>query len=310
MILGPMTTPNPPRPDNPRGAWTPEWRQQGAWQPAPAYGAGQFGAPGQAGGPGESRKPGGRNTLGIIGLVVAVLGAVLSCVPGIAIVGWILLPIGFVLGVIGLTASDKPKGTAIGAVVVSIVGTLVAAAAFLVMMGSALDEVFGGDTTVTSSESGTAAGSGAGAGASDPGGSDEVGTRANPASIGDTLANDEWRVVVNSVTRDGTDAVMGANMFNDPPPPGSEYALINLTATYLGSDSAHVEFLSVAFVTDEGNVINSFDHAAVVPDPLGGELYTGATATGNVDLAIPTDAGGLLRIGLGLLGDEVFVKIG
>lgn len=133
--------------------------------------------------------------------------------------------------------------------------------------------------------------------------------RNNPSAMGDVLSNDKWELVVNSFTRNATDQVLAANMFNDPPPAGSQYALVSITATYIGADSGHADFFGAAFVTDSGNVIRSYDHSAVVPEPLEGELYTGASATGNIDLAIPEGESGLLRLDLGAFGDEVFVVI-
>ena len=39
----------------------------------------------------------GRNTVGIVALVMAVIGFIFACVPGALIVGWILLPISFII---------------------------------------------------------------------------------------------------------------------------------------------------------------------------------------------------------------------
>ena len=40
------------------------------------------------------------NTVGLIALVVGVIGFVFACVPGALVVGWVLLPIAFILGVV------------------------------------------------------------------------------------------------------------------------------------------------------------------------------------------------------------------
>jgi hypothetical protein len=246
--------------------------------------------------------------VGIIGLVVAILGAIMSVVPGAAIIGWLLLPIGFILGLVGLFMNGKPKGTAIAAVIVSIVGTILAIAFFVTVVGDAFDDAFNEDVTVSQADGeGTAGGQSAADEAPEAGSA--IGTRENPAAIGDAVSGDEWEVVVNAFTRNATDQVMAANPFNDPPPAGSQYALVNLTATYIGEGSSLADFIGVAFVTDSGNVVRSFDNAAVVPDPLEGELYNAASATGNVDLAIPEGAGGLLRLELGTFGGEVFVAV-
>jgi hypothetical protein len=38
------------------------------------------------------------NTIGLIGLIASIIGFVFACVPGALIIGWVLLPIAFVLG--------------------------------------------------------------------------------------------------------------------------------------------------------------------------------------------------------------------
>ena len=51
---------------------------------------------------------GGKNVLGLIAMILAILGLVLACIPGVLILGWILLPISFILGIVGtLTQVDK-----------------------------------------------------------------------------------------------------------------------------------------------------------------------------------------------------------
>ncbi len=268
---------------------------------APAYGTPPL--------PGEQPSP-RRNTVGIIALVVAVLGAIFSVVHGWAALGWILLPFGFILGLVGLFMSGRSKKTAIAAVIVSIVGTIMAMAFFASVVGSAVDEAFGSeDVTVSQSGSTDSDGSADAVAAAADIGDDQVGTRNNPAAIGDVLSAGDWEVVVNSFTRNATVQVMAANMFNDPPPADSQYALVNLTATYVGEGSGHADFLSTAFVTDAGNVVRSYDHPVVTPDPLEGELYNGASATGNIDFAIPEGESGLLRLELETFGDEVFVAV-
>lgn len=62
------------------------------------------------------------------------------------------------------------------------------------------------------------------------------GTRENPYPVGSVIDNDEWRVVVNSVTLGATDAVIAGNSFNEPPADGNEYILVNYSVTYLGAD--------------------------------------------------------------------------
>ncbi|QIK71968.1 hypothetical protein G7070_06440 [Propioniciclava coleopterorum] len=100
----------------------------------------------------------GRNTIGLIALIVAVLGFVFAVMEGAYILGWVLLPIGFILGLVGLFARDKPKLTAIAAVIVAIVGTVAGAIAFTSSMGRIVDEAFqqAGTTTVAPATPGVA----------------------------------------------------------------------------------------------------------------------------------------------------------
>jgi hypothetical protein len=65
------------------------------------------------------------NTIGLIALIVSIIGFVFACVPGALIVGWVLLPMAFVLGIVGVFLSGKAKGTSIAAIIVSIIGTVV-----------------------------------------------------------------------------------------------------------------------------------------------------------------------------------------
>ena len=179
-----------------------------------------------------------RNTIGLIALIVAVIGFVFACIPGALIIGWICLPIAFILGIVGVCQSNQPKKTSIWAIIVSVVGTIVAAVVFFAVVVDAVDDAFTPDTA-TVTQNGQEQ-------------SEDVGTREHPARIGDTLTGKEWTVVVNSFDPDATAEVMAENQFNEEPGDGKEYALVNLTVTYTGTDSGYAEFLSVAFVGDNG----------------------------------------------------------
>lgn len=265
--------------------------------PGPAYGY----TPYPEGQPGPQR-----NTLGIVALAMAIVGTIFACIPGIMIVGWFLLPCSFILGIIGLTQGTKRKGTAIAAVIISIIGTLVGIIAFLAFIGTAFDSGDASDVTAArATDSGSLSQPDQGSATEDT----SYATRANPAAMGETLTGEEWEIVVNSFTRNATAEVMAENMFNDPPPPGSQWALVNLTATYVGEDSGLANFIGIAFVTDAGIVIEDFDHAVVTPDPVDGELYPGGTITGNFALAVPENEPGTIRLDLTRFGEEVFVAV-
>lgn len=170
----------------------------------------------------------GKNTVGVIALVVAILGFILGCVPGALILGWILLPIAFILGVVGLIIANKPRRAAVSAVIISIVGTIVSALVFVAVVGDAFEDAFdSGDVTVSEGARDQSKNEGreATAGSSSGG---ENGSKDHPASLGSTLSSKDWDVVVNSFNSNATDEVLEANSFNDEPSAGNTYAVVNL----------------------------------------------------------------------------------
>jgi Protein of unknown function (DUF2510) len=190
---------------------------------------------GPGGGNAKTAQKGNRNILAVISLVVAGVGLVFACIPGALIVGWVLLPIGFVLAIVSLFLRGRGKGFGVAGLIVSIVGTVVGVVVFL----GVVSDAFGGDTTVVTEPSSAA-------GSSDQGGADEEtsqkdsapveGTREAPYALGTTITSDEWKVTINSVKFAADDAVEAANQFNDEPQKGNEYILVNATLTYVGDD--------------------------------------------------------------------------
>lgn len=81
------------------------------------------------------------NVLGIIALVAAVIGFIFACIPGALIVGWILLPIAFILSIVALFLKGT-KWPAIVGLIVSIVGTIVGVIVFFAVVAGAVDNAF------------------------------------------------------------------------------------------------------------------------------------------------------------------------
>lgn len=255
------------------------------------------------------------STVGLIGLIVGALGFVFAIIPGAALLGWILLPVAFVLGIVAMFQAGK-KTFGILAIVLSIVGTIAGVIALTAVVSSAVDDALA-ETSVeiqTTKPEAEVAPTEEGAAEDQPAPAEkpaaEVGTRENPAPIGVAFSSRDWEVVVNSVTLDATAEVLAANEINGPPEPGFQYMLVNLTVTYTGEDSSLDSMVSLAYVSAAGEVFNTFDAFAVAPEPRFGmnELYTDASSTGNEVIAIPVAADGLLRVSPGLLAEEVFVK--
>jgi hypothetical protein len=247
-----------------------------------------------------------RNVLGIIALVVAVLGFIFACIPGALIIGWVLLPIAFILGIVSLFFKGKGKGLGIAAIILSIVGTIVGVVVFTSVVSSAVDDALGGTDSSVQAPNDTAAPA-EGTGEGEP--ADAVqGTRDNPAAIGSTITAEEWTAVVNSYTADGN-PVVAATEFNEPAPAGSHYEIVNYTVTFNGAESGYASDVAVDVVTSGGNVINSYDNFVVLDDSFGlDELFNGASATGSAAFVVPDGETVLVRVSPGIVADEVFVK--
>jgi hypothetical protein len=256
----------------------------------------------------EKPKP-GANVLGLIALGAAVIGVIFACIPGALIVGWVLLPVAFILGIVGLFLSGKAKWPAIAAIILSVVGTIVAVVVFFAVVFTAADEAFGGTSTVV--EEPAAQAPAEDSAAEEPveaPAAAGVGSRENPAAIGSTITGDEWTVVVNSFTADANQAVADANPFNEPAPAGSHYASVDYTVTYNGEDSGFAAFVGIALVASTGEVMENYDSMAYLTDAMGvDELYAGGTATGSAVFEVPDGADVLIRITPGMIADEVFV---
>ncbi|MFZ4892973.1 DUF4190 domain-containing protein [Plantibacter sp. Mn2098] len=254
--------------------------------------------------PSEGPKP-VRNVLALISLIVAVVGFIFACIPGALILGWILLPIAFILSLVSLFLKGTGKGLGIAGLIVSVIGTIVGIIVFFAVVSASFTDAFGsGATTVDSSSAPEQT--------TDAAAADAVageGTRENPVAIGSSISSDDWTVVINSFTTDGNAVVAEANSFNTPAPAGSHYEIVNYTVTYTGKDSAVTALVSVDAVTSAGNVINSFDSIVSLGDSFGfDELFTGASATGSAAFLVPDGETVLLRVRPGVMADAIFVK--
>lgn len=81
------------------------------------------------------------HVLGIIALAVAAVGFIFACIPGALIVGWVLLPIAFVLSIVALFLKSR-KWPAITGLIVSIVGTIVGVVVFFTVVTTSFGEAF------------------------------------------------------------------------------------------------------------------------------------------------------------------------
>src|SRR5690606_35709970 len=135
------------------------------------------------------------------------------------------------LGVIALVKRQSKglaiTGTALGAValIVSLIATLVAGALTAAVVGAASEVAEQAEVTAPGVES-------------DGAESSDQGTRENPYPLGTLVSSDDWDVTITSFTPNVTDEVAAANMFNEVAPEGSQYAMIEASATYKGADES------------------------------------------------------------------------
>ncbi|QEO10628.1 DUF4352 domain-containing protein [Protaetiibacter larvae] len=250
--------------------------------------------------------PSGSKVLPILAIVFAGIALLTAFV--LPVITWIPAVAAIVLSIIALVKRHKPAGLSIAAIIVAplawIIAIIVAIAGIAAGVGDALD----GDKPSVQLPS-------------DEGGEDaapeesDAGTRDNPLPLGSTIEGRDWTVVVNSVTFGATDAVLAENQFNEAPAEGSEFILINITATYTGDDADGqlAAFVGVEYVTPQGNTIDGLDALVVAPGALDtmSTVYNGASVTGNIALAVPTADGtsGVLAVRPGMLSDKVFVAV-
>jgi hypothetical protein len=241
-----------------------------------------------------------KNALGLIALVAGIIGFIFACIPGALIVGWVLLPIAFILGVVGLFLSGTtPKGASIAAVIISVVGTIVGVAVFTVVVRDSFGNAFRKSDLSPSSPT-TINGDG------NIGQSDSKGSRENPLPIGETVSNQDWQVTLGA-PREAWSEIAATNQFNEPPKSGMEYWIVPVTATYKGDKTGSPTFgIRVKFVGSDNRTYE--DPCGVIPDPISGvgDLYRGGQAKGNTCVAVPAGARGLWTLSTGFVGQPVF----
>lgn len=268
----------------------------------------------------QAEPPKQRNIIGLIALIVAIIGAIFAVIPGALILGWLLLPIAFILSIVSLFMKNQKRGQGIAALIVSIVGTVIGFVVFIAVVDSAFDEAFSEDTQVASppEDSDVEDNNGAAVEA-EPVEEDAAsegsgeGTRANPLPIGSTIVTEDWEVTIDSVDLDAT-AELSDHTFNDVPDAGNGYILVGMTATYVGDDPEGASpWATVKFVTSSGNTFDSTDSFVVADDSFDSmeTLYEGASTSGYKALEVPLEdiENGTLRVSADLFADDKFFAV-
>ena len=129
----------------------------------------------------------------------------------------------------------------------------------------------------------------------------QIGTRAQPVPAG-AIANigGGFRLQVLGITPDATAEMLAFNEFNDAPPAGSTYTLVNVALGYFGSADPISAFMPTINAIGAASVALETCYGA--PDELDtfGELFAGGVMIGNLCfLTTPADIDGLQLAGNG-----------
>ncbi len=257
-------------------------------------------------------KPG--NGLATAGFVLGLLGVLGSFIPVINVVAIVVGVVGAVLAAVGLVKSKSSgagKKLAVSGIVLGVLAVIIGVVvnvAFAKVVDDALDETTGNSVEAPANDAANDASDDA---AADEPAADAAGTtRENPAPLGSAITGGDWTVTINSVTTADADSL------GSKPEAGSTLLVVNLTATYNGTDSqGSTPWATVEFVTAEGNTIDGLDGSTLfVADKSFDSLtsvYAGASVTGNRIYEVPADGwqAGVLAVSPDLLSDSTFVAV-
>ncbi|MBM7389526.1 hypothetical protein JOE37_002520 [Clavibacter michiganensis] len=282
---------------------------------APPYGA----APPYVSG--EPPRPRGGKGLAIAALVVGIATFLGALIPFLNYVMLVPAVVAVVLGIVSLARrmDGKPlavTGIVLGAVgfVLSVVLAVVYTFAFVSSVSDAVESA-GTDSGFASPEP------------SEPFGDDDAtaqpGTSPDdPLPIGTPVTGEgidgpEWEVTLGTPTLDATAAVLAADPSNEAPAEGMQYAVVPVTATYLGSSTGDpLSELAVGFLAADGSQYSAADSFVQAPAPAFTDdadlLEPQGTATGNVVIEIPIDGaeGGLWATAPGMIADAYYFRVG
>ncbi|MDN3443768.1 DUF2510 domain-containing protein [Microbacterium sp. APC 3901] len=254
------------------GAAAPSYPGNAAYAPAGQ----QYGAPTgypAAYGATAPAAPSGPSILGLVGLGLAALGTILSCIPVIFWLGWLLLGVGFIVSLISLFLKGK-KWPGISGLILSVVGAIIAVVMFFVIVFATVSEAVRDlPTAPPSSDSDTGTGSeDEGTGTEGDGtGTPEVveGELGSPVPITQMTATSE--VTIHSATWATSD---GSSI----PSTNGGYVILDVTFTGV-SGTSYLSAFNFGIETAEG-VEGTYDY--YVDGIVAEELEPGDTVDGKI----------------------------
>ncbi|PPF70469.1 hypothetical protein C5E16_02475 [Clavibacter michiganensis] len=102
-----------------------------------------------------------KNTLGLVALILAGIGFLFGVIPPLSGLAWIFFIPAIVLAIIGLTRKGQTKGTSISALIVAVIGwivaIIVASVTFLSAVGTAIEDTDTAPSAASEAEAGAEA---------------------------------------------------------------------------------------------------------------------------------------------------------
>lgn len=198
------------------------------------------------------------NTLALVAMIAAIVGFIFACIPGALIVGWILLPIAFILSIVSLFLKGDKKWFGIVGLVVAIIGTVVGFVVFFAGLAAAVDDAFGDESPLASQSS-------------EPVDDDEAegadegeGDSAAGASFTDnTLTLDDFTVTITDVKKIAVGEP--GNEYGDKPVVAFWYEVTNTSGRDLDPTTAWIGVFT-AIQDNDANAVNELQIASL-PDP-------------------------------------------
>lgn len=127
-----------------------------------------------------------------------------------------------------------------------------------------------------------------------------VGSRGNPVPLGQAIRVGDWTVQVAGVTPDATQLVLQENQFNDPPQPGEQFFLVDLSVRFdgTGEETGNASWDLIFKVVGAKAVAygGSESGCGVVPNAMWDqpEVFAGGVVVGQECWSVPADEVGSL----------------
>ena len=131
-----------------------------------------------------------RNTLGLVALGIAILGALFAVIPATNGFSWVILLGAFIVSLVAVTRKGKGKAASVIALVVSVVFWIISIPIGLAVVATAVSDSINEGQSVTSPDEAT---------------DDGEDSEESAAGVGDTITNDDGvEVTLISITPDAT----------------------------------------------------------------------------------------------------------